>query len=165
MNTNPSDALARFGWTNKCVVPALGDCWEWNGSRCTQRGGYGQVRFDGRTWKAHRLAFTAWRESIPEGLFVLHRCDNPPCINPAHLFVGTAADNNWDKARKGRGVNPVYASAEAPAAKLTPAQVEEIRGLIGRLTLQQIGDRYGVTKQAIYRIKKGKSWTLDKMTR
>lgn len=77
-------------------------CIEWGGS--CDGGGYGVVKHEGKKWKAHRLAYTL-AFGDPGELNVLHRCDNPPCVNPAHLFVGTQADNAQDMVRKGR-MNP-----------------------------------------------------------
>jgi hypothetical protein len=81
---------------------ALGDdreCWEWTRKKAR---GYG--RFDVRGWPvyAHRIAWVIAFGVIPDGLYVCHSCDNPPCVNPAHLFLGTAKDNMQDKVRKGR---------------------------------------------------------------
>jgi hypothetical protein len=81
------------------------DCWEWGGARNTS--GYGWFRFgpDRTPTGAHRVAYELSNGPIPDGLAVLHRCDNPPCVNPAHLFLGTNQDNVTDKVNKGRHPN------------------------------------------------------------
>jgi len=85
--------------------PASG-CWQWIGRSRTSTG-YGKLGFQWRTYKAHRAAWLTWRGEIPKGLSVLHRCDNPLCINPEHLFLGTQEDNVRDCISKGRYVgNP-----------------------------------------------------------
>jgi hypothetical protein len=123
------------------------------------------MRHEGRPQKVHRLSYAAFVDDVPDNLHVLHACDNPPCMNPAHLFLGTDADNAADKVAKGRGVNPVYASQDAPAAKLTPEDVDEVRHLLSQgESLASIGRQFGVTKQAIWRIKGGQTWTPAKMT-
>src|SRR4029077_12309769 len=85
------------------MVETESGCWEWQ--RATIEWGYGYVRFQGQLWLVHRLTWTLLRGRIPRGLKVLHRCDNPPCGNPEHLFVGTDADNSRDMSAKGRGMN------------------------------------------------------------
>lgn len=94
---------------------------------------------------------------IPDGLHVLHHCDNPPCVNPAHLFLGTNADNVADKTAKGRGRG---GRGEAHRnAKLTADQVREIRELAASgLTQREIAARYGVRHTAIGKILRGERW-------
>jgi len=75
-------------------------CIEWTGAR--HRFGYGDLRIGGKLYRAHRLAWEREHGPIPAGMSVLHRCDNPPCYNVDHLFLGTQADNNRDMAAKGR---------------------------------------------------------------
>lgn len=90
-------------------------CWLWLAGRDID--GYGTLRYQTVDWRSHRLAWFLTNGPIPDGLHVLHSCDNPPCCNPAHLFLGTNADNMKDKARKGRANKGVPQSAEAIAAR------------------------------------------------
>ncbi|MFJ4166312.1 HNH endonuclease signature motif containing protein [Microbacterium sp. NPDC089698] len=95
-----------------------GECIVWTGRRNYH--GYGQIQIAGRAIGAHRAAFEASNGPIPDGLVVRHTCDNPPCINPDHLLIGTVADNNRDKAERGRAplVGIAKASHEARLARL-----------------------------------------------
>jgi len=82
-------------------VDKTDSCWVWTGA--TLRRGYGQIRIPVKKAKqAHRLSWEIHNGPIPDGMLVCHKCDNPPCVNPAHLFLGTQSDNNKDCVRKGR---------------------------------------------------------------
>lgn len=136
------------------VIVAASGCWEWQG--CRPRG-YGQIRLDGGMRLAHRAAWKAFRGPIPDGLCVLHRCDNPPCLNPEHLFIGTRADNNADKAAKGRARGAVMPGRSNPSAKLTEDEVRQIRASVGQ-TQRALAARFGVTQPQICAIRLRKSW-------
>lgn len=128
-------------------------CWLWSGSR--HPNGHGYAYLDGRVTYAHRVAWMLTRGSIPDGINVCHKCDNPPCVNPDHLFLGTQADNMRDSAEKGRA-----AAGALKRSKLTPALVREVRTLLrAGWTQQKIADRLGtVTRSAIGLINQGRRW-------
>lgn len=90
-------------------------CWEWTGF-VAKRTGYGQARYQMGKWLAHRLAWTLTHGEIPEGMQVCHDCDNRRCVNPAHLFLGSATDNVHDMLAKGRERNPVAERGKAMTA-------------------------------------------------
>jgi len=110
-------------------------CWEWTASQA--RGGYGQFTTsvkDGRTWyRAHRFSYTAHKGEIPEGMVVMHSCDNPCCVNPEHLSVGTHADNIRDRDAKGRGVwtRTVRSAIDVEAIKASPKNDRELAAELG----------------------------------
>lgn len=135
-------------------VEKTDSCWLWRGSR---RRAYGRMEYQGGTYSAHRLAYLLAYGSIPFPLFVLHRCDNPLCVRPDHLFVGTPSDNMCDKVSKGRQFRP-RGEKNGKSAKLTWKEVAEIRRKRASNTLQQLADEYGVTISNISAIALNKSW-------
>jgi len=86
---------------------ALGPCWVWTGAR--SQFGYGNLTTNGKQENAHRVSWEIHFGPIPDGIRVLHACDNPPCVRPFHLFLGTQKDNNRDREAKGRGNHPTKA--------------------------------------------------------
>ena len=129
-----------------------GGCHIWTGSK--RYGGYGQFGFFRYPMAAHRLSYLFYIGSIPKGMFVLHKCDNPACVNPDHLFLGTQADNMADKARKGRARGENH-----PGAKLSEQDVQDIRASIASGERNsRIARRYGVCDATIRLIETGKNW-------
>jgi hypothetical protein len=139
-------------------------CWPWTASTTH---GYGQIGVPGtRPHKAHRVAWELTNGPIPDGLLVCHRCDNPPCCNPAHLFLGTNADNMRDMVAKGRAGSRTAAGDLNPKARLTPEQVQEIRAAIASgEKFSELARRMGVSWTAVGNIAKGKTWSLDLVAR
>lgn len=133
-------------------VDQTGDCWEWQ--RCRTPQGYGQVWVSERQARttAHRLAWELTHGPIPPGLFVCHHCDNPPCVNPAHLFLGTRTENGADAARKGR-----MSHGEGHyKAKLTDAQVRAIQAAqAAGARAKDLESQYGVTHKTLWQIRHG----------
>ena len=136
-------------------------CWEWSAGRSSE--GYGSVRHGGVMVKAHRLAYELTHGKIPTGMVVCHTCDNPPCCNPSHLFVGTVAENNRDRARKGRSRGTFSSSPSHPSrqrrgerhwcAKLTAEQVVWAREMVALGDSQSsVARALGVSSGTISRI-------------
>jgi HNH endonuclease len=130
-----------------------GDCWTWRGGRHVC--GYGQFWLGGRLRLAHRVAWELEHGPVPDGLGVLHRCDNRPCVNPAHLFLGTQVDNNADMVAKGRGV----AGSTHGMARLTEADVLDIRVVYALGGGQRdIARAYGMAQQHVSSIVNRVKW-------
>lgn len=130
------------------------DCWEW--TACTTPQGYGQFVFNGKMQGAHRVSWQIHRGSIPYGMLVCHKCDNPRCVNPDHLFLGTHKDNSVDMSSKGRGL--LKRGEKHPSAKLKEEDVKEIFNLSGQLSQREIAKKFNVSQGLIQIILKHQAW-------
>lgn len=138
------------------VVAGPNECHIWIASRTPQE--YGIFWFGGRMDRAHRVAWMLHHGAIPHDMVVRHVvCDNPACVNPKHLAVGTDADNVNDRVSKGRSVNP---KGEAHGcAKLTAEQVFEIQMMdMTDRTQRSVAKQFNVSQKTIWRILNGKGW-------
>jgi hypothetical protein len=129
-------------------------CWEWQGSRYPSH--YGRIRAAGTSYRAHRVAWTLFYGEIPSGMFVCHTCDNPPCVNPSHLFLGDSAANHKDMEAKGRNARGEIHGR----AKLTNHDVQIIRARwINGAGVVALAAEYGVSHSRISEIVHRKVWT------
>jgi hypothetical protein len=149
------------------------ECWEWQGYRVHHGYGHTMYMVNGKCYhpRSHRLAYYLTFGPIPEGCGVCHRCDNPPCCNPAHLFVGTQKDNANDARLKGRlcpgkirysHIRPdrIPRGEYNPRSLLTEAQVREIRKLRADngLSCRELSALFGVKAHAIYKVVTRMTW-------
>lgn len=156
LGASPSDS-ARDRLDRYTVKRGSGECWEWTGYR--DKDGYGSVRFRGRRYKAHALSFIEATGIRPAaGMVVRHVvCDNPPCVNPAHLAEGTPKQNADDRVARGRSARLVGSSN--PSAKLTRASVSDVRvRLATGEPHTSIARRHGVSRKAISKIANRLTW-------
>lgn len=147
-------ALHRF-WSR---IERGDDCWEWTGTR--EHYGHGCLKVGNYAWKAHRLSWTLHHGPVPDGAFVLHRCDNPPCVRPDHLFLGTQADNVRDMIEKGRAKHTPRPGGANSYDKLSVSDVLEIRRRYaeGNIRQRDLGNDFGVSQTEISRIVRGTRW-------
>lgn len=139
-------------------VNKSGECWEWTAA--VDDSGYGRLIIDRKVHRAHRLSWQFEHGPIPDGLHVLHRCDNPACVNPEHLFLGTHQENMVDKTRKGRAITRGLPGEDHPQSKLTESDIRTIRRLYatGEWTLERIANRFGVTFSNVGMIVRRDTW-------
>jgi len=151
------DLINRF--FDKVSYLGENDCWEWKASR--NHDGYGGFRYNGKFIRAHRASWILHYGEIPEGMWVCHHCDNPGCVNPKHLFLGTPQDNVADRERKGRNKMPNCRGEEHGGSKLTEDDVHEIRFLYGSsdYSYRVLALLYGVTFGAIRDVITGRNWS------
>jgi hypothetical protein len=137
---------------SKIAVDEKTGCWNWTASK--GRRGYGWIWVGNRNERAPRVSYEIYRGPIPDGMQVCHHCDNPPCVNPDHLFVGSDAENKADKMTKGRQAR----GASHGRAKLTEDDVLEIRAARDS-TLRELATKYGVCEYQISYVRSGKRWS------
>jgi hypothetical protein len=132
-------------------------CWLWMG--CHDGCGYGMILVRGTRLKTHRYSWMLHNGEIPEGMHVCHTCDNPKCVNPAHLFLGTHLDNMRDMISKGRLV--ALPGEKNGRAKLTQDDIREIRIMLNssiKFKKKDIAKQYGITREHLWCIERHKSW-------
>lgn len=164
-----NDSFQDRFWKKVLIVPYDAGCWIWLGygriGDSDKFIGYGVI-FTG-TWKpdgtplaigAHRASWVLHYGPIPEGLYVMHKCDNPLCVRPDHLRLGTATENCQDKLRKGRANPP--AGERCAMHKMTEPEVIEIRRLYsaGGISLKNLGLRFGLGQTSVMAIVHRKTW-------
>lgn len=141
------------------------DCWPWNGantsSDSTHGRGHGRIRYMGKLLMAHHMSWMIAGNVLPENKYLLHTCDNPRCVNPNHLYVGTIQDNTDDMRQRGR---EKYASIgeDNPSAKITETIVIQILSLywIDGYSQQAIADHIGIDQTTISRIIRRDTWSF-----
>lgn len=140
-------------------------CWEWQKGKIKR--GYGVIHLskEKRRILAHRLSYEIFIGEFDQDLFVCHKCDNPSCINPDHLFLGTPLDNALDCQNKGR-IFPIRSVAHkrgdkvSRGGKLTPNDVKEIRTLrLNGMKRKDIADKFNITPEHVYGITSNKAWS------
>jgi hypothetical protein len=148
-----SDFEARF-WAK---VEKTDGCWLWRGAKSS--GGYGCIGWDGKIVGAHRASWLLRHGIIPGGLHVLHKCDTPACVNPAHLFLGTNLDNMKDRNAKGRCRSRGLPGDRAARRKLASVDVIDIRAMVADGVQQKdVARIYGVHKATVNDLVLRKTW-------
>lgn len=133
-------------------------CWVWTGSLVKDRGGYGRFHANGKSYRAHRLSWQLHHGRWPGNLFVCHKCDNPRCVRPDHLFLGTTDDNMADMVSKGR--KPSQHGEAHPSNKLKEKDVLAIRKAYrDGVSQADLHRKYGMSRAAICLIVQKKLWS------
>lgn len=149
------ERIAKF-WS-RVQIKGLLDCWEWTGAKEPRDYGHTQGT-RGENTRAHRLSWELTYGVIADDMYVCHKCDNPPCCNPVHLYLGTPKENAQDRDRRKRRRPPK--GIDNGRAKLKESDIKEIRSLIAQgITQTVIAKKYGICRGGVSKIKLGKSWS------
>lgn len=135
------------------------ECWEWVGAKKNTKSGYGSL-WDNEAKKSrlvHRVSYEIAHGEIPAGKVVMHKCDNPKCVNPKHLMVGTGKQNVEDRARKGRSARNIFFGEQNPKSKITLEQAKFIKAHT-EMGHKQIADMWGVSPNCIRSVRIGRTW-------
>lgn len=132
------------------------ECWEWIGARLNHRGGYGQLNIAGKIIKSTHFSYELHKGEVPKGVCVCHTCDNPPCVNPRHLFLGTRKENSQDMAEKGRSMF----GEKCMNAKLTWREIAEIRKAYAtrKYYQRELAKMFGISPSNISMIVNERRW-------
>lgn len=146
--------FSRF-WSKVDKSSGENSCWNWTAGKVD---GYGRIYAGGRLWLAHRLSYFFAHSKCPDSLCVLHSCDNPACVNPKHLSLGTKKDNAVDRDIKGRAAD--HSGENHGRHKVSQDDVAAIRHLHATegLTYREIGRRFNISRQAVGHIIRGETW-------
>ena len=140
-------------------VKKTDSCWLWIASKCN---GYGHFGINGKVYRSHRLSYEHYKGKIPDGLVVRHKCDNPACVNPEHLEVGTQKDNVQDcitRGRKSEMPTIIAKGVRCKKSNLTEDDVREIRILREfDFTLKELRNKYNISEGSIWKIINRIAW-------
>lgn len=146
------------------IYTELGACWIWTGGKSRDSHQYGRIDYQGKIRHTHQVSWILTNGPIPQGMHVLHKCDNPPCVNPSHLYLGDDADNHRDAIARGRigaVLHPEsYRGTGNSKARLDDDKVREIRSryATGSASSIFLGKLFGVSSTTILKIIKRELW-------
>jgi len=134
------------------------DCWEWIAGK--YHDGYGIFRIENKSYRAHRVSYELFIGDIPDGMLVCHRCDNPACVKPSHLFIGTIQDNVNDRQNKGHSTGGKLKGEDCPAHKYTKKDVIEIRSLYntGQYSQRDLARKFNISRPTIKNMVNRDTW-------
>lgn len=149
METSPVSHVASFAWLTSFCERQPNGCLTY--MRARSPFGYGVVRHDGKTWRAHRLAWHLVCGPIPQGLHLLHHCDNPPCLEVAHLYLGTQSQNMQDRLSRGRGLG-VPLSDEQRYQIATRYEHQHVRPKTPGNSCKELCAEFGVSQKRLLKV-------------
>jgi hypothetical protein len=151
--------LDKRRFESKYVVGSSNQCWEWTAFK--NKKGYGAIMYrDLGNIAAHRFSYLLYKGDFDKNKFICHTCDNPSCVNPSHLFVGTPSENMKDKILKGRAKNPpIHKGSKQHLAKMNPDKIREIRKLFNEgISQTELAKRYCLHTSTMNNICRNISW-------